>query len=70
MTEWKPICDGYYEITRSGVIRRLKPGPRTFVGKMVEPNYPNCDQERWVTLSVNGKRVQRKVVDLIEEAFK
>lgn len=69
MTEWRPIYGGYYEINRSGVIRRLKPGHGTFVGKMVEPYYPNSN-ERWVSLSVDGKRIQRKLVDLVEETFK
>jgi len=37
MEKWASVCDGWYEVSDLGNVRRLKPGRSTFVGRPVMP---------------------------------
>ena len=52
-----PIYYGYYTITKSGVVRRNKPGPGTWVGRVLQPYFPRGTLSRkgYVKLSIKGR---------------
>lgn len=66
---WVEICDGFYEVSSEGNIRRAKPGIATFVGRPVSPvlsgnGYPVV-AVRWA----EGKQVRRYLHHLVAAAF-
>jgi hypothetical protein len=68
---WKKVLNGYYyEVSSSGRLRRARPGPHTYVGRLVkhiEGGHPGGYV--LACLSVEGELVYRKVHQLVAEAF-
>jgi hypothetical protein len=69
---WKKIYWGYYEISTKGVIRRVKEGKGTWIGRVLKPyhtSYSGNSDEGYVCLYVKGKRYQKSVNELVVRAF-
>ncbi len=69
MTEvWKPVLDGWYEVSNLGTVRRLKPGRGTRVGWVQRIWLDNYGYQM-VGPYIAGKRIRAKVHRLVAGAF-
>lgn len=65
---WKECCEGFYEVSNLGRVRRLKSARGTAKGRLLKlsltPNgYPK------ITTSIDGKYISRQIHRLVAEAF-
>lgn len=68
--EWKEIYNGYYKISNKGRLKRNKPGPGTYVGRILKPRYRTKDNMYpSYILSIYGEHITREVHKLVSEAF-
>lgn len=66
---WAEFCDGFYEVSSTGNIRRAKPGIATFVGRPVSPV---CGPTGYKVIAVGngtGKQQRKYVHHVVAEAF-
>ena len=61
---WKKVYYGNYEVNRAGVVRRIKPGPGTWVGRILNPYQPSPGSDHYVSLYHDGKRRQYSIENL------
>lgn len=66
MTEWQP-CPGFpaYEVSDTGLVRRVLPGPGAVVGRVLKPQR---HMKGYQKVSLTGRK-QRLVHQLVCEAF-
>lgn len=65
---WRPIVDGYYEVSDNGRIRRARPGKNTVVGRELTRTKMTNGYLK-VSPVVAGKNVLMYVHDLVAAAF-
>lgn len=65
--QWKECCEGYYEVSNLGRIRRAKPGLQTWPGRHIKTftvfGYPVFN------VFIPGRRKMRRVHQLVAAAF-
>lgn len=65
---WKECCEGWYEVSNLGRVRRAKAAAGTRVGKILKPR-PVRGGYRAVCMTVHGKRYYRPIHRLVAAAF-
>ncbi len=69
MTEqWKECCEGFYEVSDLGRVRRAKPGKTTWVGRVLK-HKPGKRGYCRIHAVMDGVTKERKVHQLVAEAF-
>lgn len=66
--EWRPVCDGLYEVSDLGNVRRAAAGRRTWPGRPLRA-HPNKRGYLTVSVTIAGKNRTRYVHDLVAFAF-
>ncbi len=66
--QWKPVLDGYYEVSSTGELRRAKPGTSTRVGRPVRPILLPNGYVQW-SPCVHGKNDRVYAHRLVALAF-
>lgn len=70
--EWRAVVgyEGWYEVSDHGRVRRVAPGPRTYVGRLMKPQRIGQKPGYWgVQLRRNGQVKTRAVHLLMADAF-
>jgi hypothetical protein len=70
MVKYKKVHYGYYEVSRSGIIRRVKAGIGTYPGRVLKPYNPGNGSVEYISFSRFGKRSQYKLEDIIRRVWK
>lgn len=68
-SKFKKIHYGYYEISRAGMVRRVKPGIGTYPGRVLKAYYPGNGPVAYISLSRHGKRSQFKLDVLVRRVW-
>lgn len=68
--KFKKVHYGYYEISRSGVVRRVKAGMGTWPGRVIKPYNPGGGYVEYISVSRKGIRKQYKLDTLIRRAWR
>lgn len=56
--KWKLIFGGYYAVSNFGRVKRMKPGPRTYVGKILKVTY---GEGRYGSVSLSAVKEQQTI---------
>ena len=70
--EWRAVVgyEGWYEVSDRGRVRRIKAGPRTYVGRLLKPQRGGNKPGYWlVQLRRDGRAKTRAVHLLMADAF-
>jgi len=66
--EWKSVCEGWYEVSNMGRVRRVRAGIGAIPGRLIKP----CINEKgycFFTATLDGRRSNPKIHRLVAEAF-
>ena len=68
---WLPVIgfEEHYVVSDHGNVKRVAPGQRTQVGRVLKPQKLPSSGHRWVTLSIYGVKSYRFVHRLVMESF-
>lgn len=66
--EWRGCCDGFYEVSDRGRVRRAKPGPGTYAGRL-RALCANIDGYYKISMFAGHVRVTTTVHQLVATAF-
>lgn len=69
--EWRPVVGfgaGYYEVSATGAVRRIKAGPGTQAGRVLRPSTHRNGYSLY-TLNVNGEQHPTSAHRLVADAF-
>lgn len=71
MAAYKKIHYGFYEISKTGRVRRVKPGLGTWPGRVIHPYIPGKGGTiPYISLYRHGIRSQFKLDDLIRRVWR
>lgn len=65
--QWKECCDGWYEVSDQGRVRRAKPCGGTYVGRLLKPRPARGYHD--VCVSIKGKHYYHGIHRLVASVF-